>query len=221
MPITVEIDFEVTNTHHTHSGELRVSTTEYRLIRSTSDTLTGETWSPGQTTSSLFEATPQGDRPIEPPDATIFEQLPPELREVFFTDGDRALSFIEADVSASTKQNKVRDAIRNLLGLDVIEGARSRVKKAGSSINSRVKSQFSNADLQRSVDRIAGSIGKLRNLKRSYSRPRRNSTRSTKSGQVPNGGLKTFSRGAAATERNWSVGSNRAPRASKARTNRS
>ena len=154
VPITVEIDFEVTNTHRTRSGELRISTTEYRLIRSTSDTLSGETWSPGPTTSILFEATPQGDRPIEPPDATIFEQLPPELREVFFTDGDRALSFIEADVSASTKQAKVRDAIRNLLGLDIIEGARLRIKKAGSAINSRVKSQFSNADLQRSVDRI-------------------------------------------------------------------
>ena len=159
VPITVEIDFETTNAHRTRSGELRKSSTEYRLVRSTSDTLSGEKWSPGPTTSKLFEVTPQGDRLIEPPEATIFEQLPPDLREVFFTDGDRALSFIEADVSTSTKQAKVRAAIRNLLGLDVIEGARLRVKKSGSTINSKVRSQISNVDLQRSTERI----GRLEN----------------------------------------------------------
>ena len=169
VPITVEIDFEATTSHRTRSGELRKSVTEYRLIRSTSDTLVGETWSPGATTSKLFEATPQGDRPIEPPDATIFEQLPPELREVFFTDGDRALSFIEADVSTSTKQAKVRAAIRNLLGLDVIEGARHRVKKAGAAVNAKVRSQFANVDLQRSVDRISRLEALVEELERKLS----------------------------------------------------
>ena len=74
VPITVEIDFEVTNTHRTRSGDLQTSSTEYRLIRSTSDTLNDETWSPGPTTSSLFEATPQGDRPIQPPECHDFRR---------------------------------------------------------------------------------------------------------------------------------------------------
>ena len=156
VQITVEIDYEITHTHRNRirSRKRQRSTTEYRLIRSTSDTLRGEVWSPGTTTSKLFEVTPEGDHPIEPPDATIFEHLPPELREVFFTDGDRALSFIEADVSVSTKQAKVEAAIENLLGLDVIEGARVRVKKAGTAINSRLKSQTANVDLQMSAGKI-------------------------------------------------------------------
>ena len=156
VPITVEIDFETTYTHRNHarSRERQSVTTEYRLIRSTSDTLKDEMWSPGPTTSKLFEVTPEGDYPIEPPDATISEHLPPDLREVFFTDGDRALSFIETDISDSNKQAKVRAAIRNLLGLDVIEGARLRVKKAGSAINSKMRSQTANVNLQRSAEEI-------------------------------------------------------------------
>ena len=154
VPVTVEIDFETNLAHRTRSGEIQRSTKVYRLTRSTSDTITGESWRPGPTTQKLFEVTNQGFDPIEPPDATIRDQLPPELREVFFIDGDRALSFIEADVSASTKQAKVRKAIRNLLGLDVIEGARTRIKKAGSAINSKVKAQTSDAELQKTLDQI-------------------------------------------------------------------
>ena len=149
VPVTVEVDFETTTVHRARSGERRASVTRYRLIRSTSDTITRETWAPGQSTVKLFEVTPQGDYPIEPPEATIREHLPLELREVFFTDGDRALSFIEADVSASTKQAKVRAAIQNLLGLDVIKGAQARVKRASSAINSKVRAQTTDAELQR------------------------------------------------------------------------
>jgi len=170
VQVRVEIDYETTHTHRnrTPSGRRQKAPTEYRLIRSTTDILRGERWSPGTTTSRLFEVTPQGDHPIEPPEATIYEHLPPELREVFFTDGDRALSFIEADVSASTKQAKVKNAIRNLLGLDVIDGARDRVRKASSAINSKMKSQTANADLQRSaeeIDRLEKEIQELEDEK--------------------------------------------------------
>lgn len=164
VPVTVEIDFETNLAHRTRSGEVQKSTKVYRLIRSTYDTIVGDSWSPGPTTQQLFEITTQGYQPIKLPEATIRDQLPPELREVFFIDGDRALSFIEADVSASTKQAKVRKAIRNLLGLDIVEGARSRVKKAGSAINSKVKSQTSDTELQETVDQIVALEHQVENL---------------------------------------------------------
>ena len=65
----------------------------------------------------------------------IHDELPPELREVFFTDGDRALSFIEATVAVSTKRERVQKAIRSLLGLSVIEDALKHVKRAASEVN--------------------------------------------------------------------------------------
>ena len=165
VSVTVEVDFETTTIHRARSGERRTSVTRYRLIRSTSDTITGKRWAPGPSTVNLFEVTPQGDYPIDPPEATIREHLPLELREVFFTDGDRALSFIEADVSASTKQRKVRVAIQNLLGLDVIKGAQARVKKASLAINSKVRAQTTDAELQRTVERIATLDKRVETLK--------------------------------------------------------
>ena len=155
VPVTVEIEFETTKVHRDRSGAAQFSTTEYRLTRTTYDTLIGQTWRSDQTKTRLVELRPQGEFEIDPPDAAIQEALPPELREIFFTDGDRALSFIEGDVAASTKQAKVRKAIRNLLGLDLIEGARSRVKTAATSVNSKVKDQAADADLERTADDIS------------------------------------------------------------------
>ena len=157
VDVTVEIEFERTILHPTRSGETQLSTEQYRLIRTTTDTVSGDSWMPGQTNVLLFLLTPTGDEPVVPPEARIEELLPIELREVFFTDGDRALSFIEADVAAKTKQDKVQGAIRNLLGLDVLEDARQRVKKAYSAVNSKVRAQISDSQLQEA----AGQIGQL------------------------------------------------------------
>ena len=155
VDVSVEIEFERTVLHQTRSGETHPLTEQYRLIRTTTDTVSGDSWQPGVTNALLFLLTPRGDEPIVPPEARVQELLPKELRGVFFTDGDRALSFIEADVAASTKQTKVRESIRNLLGLDVLEDARLRVKKAYSAVNSKVRAQLSDAQLQETTEQIA------------------------------------------------------------------
>ena len=85
----------------------------------------------------MFELQPAGARPIEAPEAVIRDELPPELREVFFTDGDRALSFIEADVAVSTKRDRVQRAIRSLLGLGVIGDALKHVRKTKAEMNKK------------------------------------------------------------------------------------
>ena len=74
-----------------------------------------------------------------PRKALINEELPPELRDVFFTDGDRALSFIEADVTRSTKRERVQRAIRSLLGLGVIDDAIKHVRKSAAEVNKKAK----------------------------------------------------------------------------------
>ena len=149
VPITVEIDFEVAVSRRSRSYKQT-----YRIIRSTYDVLRGKEWEPGPSTVELYETTTDGSVPVEPPDAKIRDLLPIELREIFFTDGDRALSFIEADVAASTKQARVREAIQALLGLDVIQGARNRVKRVASSVNKQAKTISSDCELSQTVDRI-------------------------------------------------------------------
>ena len=135
--ISVQVEFETTKFGGPRG--LRETRQRYLIIRSTSETLNGDKWDPSPETVKLFELTDTGHEPIDSPESTINDELPPELREVFFTDGDRALSFIEADVKVSTKRERVKNAIRSLLGLGVIEGALGHVKKAASEFNKAAK----------------------------------------------------------------------------------
>src|SRR5262249_3970829 len=82
------------------------------------------------------------------------DELPPELREVFFTDGDRALSFIEADVAVTTKRERVQRAIRSLLGLGVIEDAIKHVRKTGAEVNKQAKQIGTNGELNKVASRL-------------------------------------------------------------------
>ena len=157
VPISVEIEFEIATTRGTRRHGSIESRHVYRLIRSTHDLVRDAKWSAGPTTVLLFEVRESGSVRIEHPESWLRAETPEELREIFFTDGDRALSFIEADVSASTKQKRVRGAIESLLGLDVIEEARDRVKKTAAEVNRRVREIGPDQDLQS----VVGEIGNL------------------------------------------------------------
>ncbi len=136
IPISVQMDFEIPKFRQGPRG-LVETTKQYRIVRSAYETLSGVKHTRTSSTVRLFELTDRGSEPIEPPEALVHEELPPELREVFFTDGDRALSFIET--TGVAKLNSVRDAIRSLLGLDVIKDALKHVRKTGSEINKAAK----------------------------------------------------------------------------------
>ena len=155
VPVTVEVDFEVSSTRQSRTEGLIETKKVFRIIRSTHDTLRGENWEPGPTTLQLFELTPTGSVPIDPPEAVINEELPAELREIFFTDGDRTLSFIEADVSQSTKQTRVRKAIQSLLGLDVIQEASGRVHRTGLDMNKEIKGTLGLGELDETVEHLS------------------------------------------------------------------
>src|SRR5262249_34441203 len=94
VPISVQVEFETKVIRRSTKGLIE-SERRYRIIRSTTETLTGSSWQRSPSTVKLFLLTDNGSQPIDPPEAVINDELPPDLREVFFTDGDRALSFIE------------------------------------------------------------------------------------------------------------------------------
>ena len=139
IPISVQVDFEKTT-----SGLKTNKTNRYRLIRSVEETTDGHKQN---SKIELFELAETGADPINPPEAQIARLLlPSNLREVFFTDGDRALNFIEAD-SPTEKRKQIRDAIQSLLGLDVIESALDHLKKTISGLNKDSQNIGSNTEL--------------------------------------------------------------------------
>ena len=126
---SVEIDCEIPT---------RMGTRKYRLIRFVTETVRGGEWERGSAMVNLFQLTPHGADPVDNPEAHIRPHLPRELREVFFTDGDRALSFIEGKKGDQMK--RVEGAIRSLLGLGVIEDALYHTNKVSADLNKKVKS---------------------------------------------------------------------------------
>ena len=152
VPITATVEFELT-TYRRTSGIMRETRRRYRLVRSAFEDVD----SPARRSTSivkLFALTDTGSSRIDAPEALINDELPPELREVFFTDGDRTLSFIEADVALSTKRERVQRAIRSLLGLRVIEDAIKHVRKSASEVNKKAKYLGGGSDLNTIATRL-------------------------------------------------------------------
>ena len=135
IPISVLVDFEITKQQRSRRGTIETNE-QCRIIRSVYETLEGVR---RDQTVNLFHLTDKGGVPIEPPEIWIRDELPSELKEVFFTDGDRALSFIEATVNLRIKRERVEKAIKSLLGLGVIENARKHIRKTASEVNKEAK----------------------------------------------------------------------------------
>lgn len=153
VSITATVEFEVTNVRRGPTG-VRETKRRYRIVRSASEEVDETNWRRGPSTVKLFALNATGADSIDAPEALINDELPPELRDVFFTDGDRALSFIEADVAVSTKRERVQRAIRALLGLGVIESAIKHVHKAAVDVNKRAKESGVDGELTRIASRL-------------------------------------------------------------------
>ena len=152
--IEVEVDFEVTRHNPTRGGGTRETTRTYRIKRAAREDITGTDWNRSTPTVNLFHLSETGAKEVENPDLFIADELPPELREVFFTDGDRALSFIEADVETTTKRGRVQRAIKSLLGLGVIESCETRVRQVSKDVNRKIREEARDAE----IDQIAQAI---------------------------------------------------------------
>ena len=107
VPISVQVDFETTKSREGNRG-LIVTREQYRIIRSAYETVDGSDYRRTPSTVKLLNLTEIGGVPEKSPEVRIREELPPELREVFFTDGDRALIFIEASTSVADKRELVK-----------------------------------------------------------------------------------------------------------------
>ena len=148
IPISVQVDFE----------EMISGKNQYRLIRSVEETTEGHRQNPK---IELFELTETGADPIHPPQAWVKREfLPPNLVEVFFTDGDRALSFIESENNST----QVKKAIQSLLGLDMIESALDHLKKTLAGLNRDSKNIGSDTEITAIVTELEEIDQKIEGL---------------------------------------------------------
>lgn len=146
--ITAEITFTIKN----KTGREE----KYKVIRIRKEIASENQVNIQNTSVSLFKFSGIGVDEISSPEAWLRPHLPEELREVFFTDGDRALSFIEG--KNKDQSQKVEGAIRSLLGLERIENAVLHVGQVKADINRNLRNETGN---EKKVRELATAIEAL------------------------------------------------------------
>jgi DNA sulfur modification protein DndD len=157
VEIRAEVTFRFRSVTTTPTGGEQEREDEYVLQRIAEEQLgEGNAFDRFTRQPTLLHRTHAGYTPIETnPKVLIDSMIPYSLKDVFFTDGDRALAFIEA--SQDAKRERVRDAIRSLLGLELVEAAQKHVVKALSDMR-RAKSAAQGGD---DYDRLTNELNGL------------------------------------------------------------
>ncbi|UOR07888.1 AAA family ATPase [Qipengyuania flava] len=138
-PTRVQIDYEI---------EGRMGPKRYRIVRR----VTSETVEDKRPRSlvELYEVTDAGPEELDSPTNHIQQHFPAELREVFFTDGDRALSFIEGP--KSDQQHKVRNAIERMMGLSLLETTTEHIRTIERQLRNRFDKEAGNSETRKVED---------------------------------------------------------------------
>ena len=144
----VEIEYEVDG----KTGPKR-----YRVVRRAESQTASDTRTKSRV--ELYEVSAAGTDPLPSPNNHIQQHFPAELREVFFTDGDRALSFIEG--AKSTQQQKVRNAIERMMGLSLLETTIEHVKTVERQLRTRLGKEAGNAEMLRLEGELEAIDNKL------------------------------------------------------------
>ena len=148
----VEIEYDVEG----RSGQRR-----FRLVRRS------DTQSANDVPSSsveLYEVTGSGVNSLQSPTNHIQQHFPAELQEVFFTDGDRALSFIEG--ARTEQQHKVRNAIERMMGLSILETTIDHLNRVERKLRSRFDKEAGNEEtrnVERQLEHVNNQLPNLSN----------------------------------------------------------
>lgn len=162
--ISVSIEFEVLKINQI--GTKKIETHQrFRITRSVMEVLDKEkdSWRKTDASIKLFEISDSGATPVDPPEAIIREELPTELRDIFFTDGDSAMDFIEADINVRSKRERVEKAIRALLGIGVLQNSITHVSNSAKEANRRAKSIGGDIDLSKVAQDIENNENDIQN----------------------------------------------------------
>lgn len=136
VPISVEI-------HFTNEDEETLNKEDYIVRRECIETL--ETDGRDSFTVSgqdpvLYRVTERGHETIPNPTAYITRRLfPLSLKDIFITDGDKTLSFIDSEDTANNRKERVKRAVRSLMQLEALERASAHVKDVRRDINRTIE----------------------------------------------------------------------------------
>lgn len=158
--IDIEVDIEFTQLTYSNSkakGSIQSEERHFRIIRSCQ-----ELWQKSHFVErtkdriSLYEIKSNGSTKLSEAEALkiLDDGLPSSLKNVYFTDGDSALAFIEADAGQAAKRRRVSDAIESLLGMEILRQATKHLNTVATKFNGELDKTDNNLKYAELTDKI-------------------------------------------------------------------
>jgi len=148
QPCSVSVDIQFD--HHMTSripGRLQTGEKRFRLVRSAIETPRDRSFERSAERAQLFLLSDRGAEQMESPELILDEFLPREMKDIFFTNGDAAMVFISSRSGRAGKREQVKEAIRALLGIGMLELAQDHLTRVKSRFTKQIADKASNADL--------------------------------------------------------------------------
>jgi DNA sulfur modification protein DndD len=169
-PCEVQVTVEFDHTAYANvAGEVVARPTSFRMVRAVTETPSHNTFERSADRITLFELRDVGAHPVSSPDAAVDKMLPLEMKDIFFTDGDAALSFITSNGNKGARRQQVKEAIRSLLGVALLENAQRHVKAVETIFRARVADAAGSGDLKRVEAELEKENTKAENLQEQLS----------------------------------------------------
>lgn len=159
VEVSVQIEFEMDQIVSLGRGNQQVNNCRYQLLRSCIEYPTEDRVVKRSNESViLYEITATGSEKVDGARvrSVIENSIPESLKDVYFTDGDSAMSFIEAAATQGVKRRRVRDAVESLLGLDVLEKTIKHVDRVAKKFAQKIDDTNYATELEKINDSIEG-----------------------------------------------------------------
>ena len=158
--VDISVDIEFTQPYFSSTkGAVESEERHYRLKRSCFETWHKQVFKErSKDQISLYQIKTNGTTKLNEAEAreVLNNGLPASLQNVYFTDGDNALAFIEADAGQAAKRRRVSDAIESLLGIEILRQASKHMNTVASKFNSELDETDYNAHYTQLSDIIDG-----------------------------------------------------------------
>ena len=130
VKILVEIEFKHIWKNDLINGKQVIEEKKYFLRRFTKEVIHGKNeFTRSKSELILMEIRESGHEPVSNPEDRIKQILGSNLKDLFFTDGDDALRFIQGKSGDAAKKELVKSAIRDMLSFEVLEESIKHIKK--------------------------------------------------------------------------------------------
>lgn len=159
VEISVEIEFETEQVLPVGKGKQIIENVKYKLKRSCVEYPSTNEYIKRELESVvLYKVKDSGTERVYDSDvkAIVESSIPEALKDVYFTDGDSAMSFIEAAATQGAKRKRVKDAIEALLGLNVLDNTLKHLNNVTKKFQSQIDNTDYAEELELITDRING-----------------------------------------------------------------